>query len=110
METLYFIFQSIILGIVEGVTEFLPVSSTGHLIIFQNLLGFKGIHPNYVEMYTYVIQLGAILAVVILYWQKVKDTLINFFPQRVGYERSGFRFWFMILLLVFQEGFSEFFR
>lgn len=104
METLYFIFQSIILGIVEGVTEFLPVSSTGHLIIFQNLLGFKGIHPNYVEMYTYVIQLGAILAVVILYWQKVKDTLINFFPQRVGYERSGFRFWFMIFIACIPGG------
>ena len=55
-------------------------------------------------MYTYVIQLGAILAVVILYWQKVKDTLINFFPQRVGYERSGFRFWFMIFIACIPGG------
>lgn len=105
METLFLMFQSIILGVVEGITEFLPVSSTGHLIIFQNLLGFKGTHPNYVEMYTYVIQLGAILAVVILYWHKIKETLVNFFPQQVGYERSGFRFWFMIFIACIPGGF-----
>lgn len=98
MDTIFFIIKSVILGIVEGVTEFLPVSSTGHMIIFQNLMGFKGTNPNYVEMYTYVIQLGAILAVVILYWKKIMDTLINFFPQKVGYERSGFKFWFMIFV------------
>lgn len=98
METVIFIIKSIILGIVEGITEFLPVSSTGHLVIFQNLIGFKGVNPTYVEMYTYVIQLGAILAVVILYWEKIKDTLVNFFPQKVGYERSGLKFWFVIFV------------
>jgi len=98
MDSLLFILKSIILGIVEGITEFLPVSSTGHLVIFENLLGFKSTSPNYVEMYTYVIQLGAILAVVILYWRKIKDTIINFFPQKVGYEKSGFKFWFMIFI------------
>lgn len=98
MDSMYLLIKSIILGIVEGITEFLPVSSTGHMIIFQNLMGFKGTNPNYVEMYTYVIQLGAILAVVILYWKKIKETLLNFFPQKVGYEKSGFRFWFMIFI------------
>lgn len=98
MDMLIFLFKSVILGIVEGITEFLPVSSTGHLVIFQNLVRFQGTSPNYVEMYTYVIQLGAILAVVILYWRKIKDTLVNFFPQKVGYDRSGFRFWFMIFI------------
>ena len=98
MDAILLIIKSIILGIVEGLTEFLPVSSTGHLVIFQNLMGFKGTNPQYVEMYTYVIQLGAILAVVILYWQKIKETLINFFPQKVGYEKSGFKFWFMIFI------------
>lgn len=98
METLFFILKSMILGIVEGITEFLPVSSTGHLIIFTNLLKFESISPMYVEMYTYVIQLGAILAVVVLYWSKIKETLIDFFPKKVGFEKSGFRFWLMIVL------------
>jgi len=98
METIIFILKSVILGIVEGITEFLPVSSTGHLIIFTNLLKFESISPKYVEMYTYVIQLGAILAVVVLYWSKIKETLLNFFPKKVGFEKSGFRFWLMIVL------------
>lgn len=104
MDTIFLIIKSMILGIVEGLTEFLPVSSTGHLVIFQNLINFKGTNPSYVEMYTYVIQLGAILAVVILYWKKIKETLINFFPQKVGYEKSGFRFWFMIFIACIPGG------
>jgi undecaprenyl-diphosphatase len=98
METIFLIVKSIILGIVEGITEFLPVSSTGHIIIFENLMNFKGTNPNYVDMYTYVIQLGAILAVVVLYWRKIMNTLINFMPQKVGYEKSGFKFWLMIVI------------
>lgn len=98
MENFLFVIKSIILGIVEGITEFLPVSSTGHLIIFQNLMKFTSISDKYVEMYTYVIQLGAILAVVVLYWNKIMGTLKNFFPQKVGYEKSGFKFWFMIFI------------
>jgi undecaprenyl-diphosphatase len=104
MDTIFLILKSIVLGIVEGVTEFLPVSSTGHLVIFENILQFKGITENYVEMYTYVIQLGAILAVIVLYWEKIKETLINFFPQKVGYEKSGFRFWFMIFIACIPGG------
>lgn len=98
MDTLLFILKSIVLGIVEGITEFLPISSTGHLIIFQNALGFTSENSSYVEMYTYVIQLGAIMAVVLLYWRRIKDTIINFFPQKVGYQKSGFKFWFMIFI------------
>lgn len=104
METIFSILKSIILGIVEGITEFLPVSSTGHLVIFENLLGFKGTTPSYVEMYTYVIQLGAILAVIVLYWGKIKDTLVNFFPQKVGFEKSGFRFWLMLAIACIPGG------
>lgn len=104
MDTIFFIIKSAILGVIEGITEFLPVSSTGHLVIFENLMAFKGTHSNYVEMYTYVIQLGAILAVVILYWNKIKDTLVNFFPAKVGYERSGFRFWFIIFIACIPGG------
>lgn len=104
MEEIFTILKSIILGIVEGITEFLPVSSTGHLVIFSNLLGFSGTTPSYVEMYTYVIQLGAILAVIVLYWKKIKDTLVNFFPQKVGFERSGFRFWLMLAIACIPGG------
>lgn len=104
VDSLLFILKSIILGIVEGITEFLPVSSTGHLVIFEKLLGFNSVSQSYVEMYTYVIQLGAILAVILLYWNKIKDTLINFFPQKVGYAKSGFKFWFMIFIACIPGG------
>ncbi|QGU95943.1 undecaprenyl-diphosphate phosphatase [Clostridium bovifaecis] len=104
MDTVFLMIKSIILGIVEGLTEFLPVSSTGHMVIFENLMNFKGSNPNYVEMYTYVIQLGAILAVIVLYWGKIKGTLINFFPKKVGYEKSGFKFWFMIFIACIPGG------
>lgn len=56
----------IILGIVEGVTEFLPVSSTGHLILASELLGYE---PERWKVFNIVIQLGAILAIVVLYWR-----------------------------------------
>ncbi|WP_339061586.1 undecaprenyl-diphosphate phosphatase [Tepidibacillus marianensis] len=59
---------SIIQGIVEGLTEFLPISSTGHLILFGELLHFTG---NKAESFEIVIQLGAILAVAIIYWQRL---------------------------------------
>ncbi|MBE6068778.1 MAG: undecaprenyl-diphosphate phosphatase [Clostridium lundense] len=104
MDTIFLVIKSIILGIVEGITEFLPVSSTGHMVIFENLMGFKGTNPNYVEMYTYVIQLGAILAVIILYLEKIKETLRNFFPSKVGYEKSGFKFWLMIFIACIPGG------
>ncbi|NLW60186.1 MAG: undecaprenyl-diphosphate phosphatase [Firmicutes bacterium] len=104
METIILVLKSVLLGIVEGVTEFLPVSSTGHLVIAENLLGFRGENPHYVEMYTYVIQLGAILAVVVLYWGKIKETLVNFFPGQAGYDRSGFRFWFTIFVACIPGG------
>lgn len=65
------IVQSIIIGIVEGVTEFIPISSTGHMIITEKLLGLK--EDEFVKMFTIAIQLGAILAVVVLYWRKFFD-------------------------------------
>lgn len=62
------------LGIVEGLTEFLPVSSTGHLILFVNLLGFQG-PPGHV--FEVVIQFGAILAILVLYWRKFLHILLT---------------------------------
>lgn len=63
------ILQSIIIAIVEGLTEFLPVSSTGHMIIAENLLGVDTGDP-FVNAYTVIIQFGAILSVVCLYWKR----------------------------------------
>ena len=62
------IFDTIIIAIVEGLTEFLPVSSTGHMIITQNLLGVKS--DEFVKAFTFIIQFGAILSVVVLYWKR----------------------------------------
>lgn len=62
------ILDSIIIAIVEGLTEFLPVSSTGHMIIAQNILGVES--TNYVKAFTFIIQFGAILSVVWLYWKR----------------------------------------
>lgn len=60
--------QTIIIAIVEGLTEFLPVSSTGHMIIAQNMLGIQS--TDFVKAFTVIIQFGAILSVVCLYWKR----------------------------------------
>ncbi len=62
------IFDTIIIAVVEGLTEFLPVSSTGHMIITQNLLGVAP--TDFVKAFTFIIQFGAILSVVCLYWKR----------------------------------------
>ncbi|MEW9698279.1 undecaprenyl-diphosphate phosphatase [Paenibacillus sp. SI8] len=63
------IFEAIIIGIVEGLTEFLPVSSTGHMILAQSLLNTQ--NDEVMKTFDFVIQLGAILAVVIIYWKRI---------------------------------------
>lgn len=62
------ILEAIIIAIVEGLTEFLPVSSTGHMIIAQNVLGVES--TEFVKAFTFIIQFGAILSVVVLYWKR----------------------------------------
>lgn len=81
--------QTIIIAIVEGVTEFLPVSSTGHMIIVQKLLGIDA-NLDFVKTFTVNIQFGAILSVVVLYWKRFFQTwdfywklLIAFLPAAV---------------------------
>jgi len=65
------IIKAIIYGIVEGVTEWLPISSTGHLILVEQLIPFKGTSEDFFGMFDVVIQLGAILAVVLLFWKQI---------------------------------------
>ncbi len=86
------ILKAIIIAIVEGLTEFIPVSSTGHMILAGSAINFKG---EFADMFEVVIQLGAILAVVVLYWSKIKDSVIEFFKYIFtgGKEgKTGFRF------------------
>ena len=64
------IIKAIILGIVEGITEWLPISSTGHMILVDEVLKLN-MSPEFMEMFLVVIQLGAILAVILLYWKKI---------------------------------------
>ncbi|MGL4362710.1 MAG: undecaprenyl-diphosphate phosphatase [Cellulosilyticaceae bacterium] len=92
--------KAIILGIIEGLTEFLPVSSTGHLIIFSNLIDFyKHFDKEFVDIFNMVIQLGAILAVVVYYWKKIWSTVLNLFPNKNrSFSESGLYFWLMILI------------
>ena len=66
------IFQTVILAIVEGITEFLPVSSTGHMIIAQKILAMES--TEFVKAFTVNIQFGAILSVVVLYWKRFFQT------------------------------------
>ena len=63
--------KAILFGIVEGVTEWLPISSTGHLILIQDFIQFKDQNSAFMEMFNVVIQLGAIMAVVVIYFDKL---------------------------------------
>ena len=63
--------KAIIYGIVEGITEWLPISSTGHLILVEELIPFSGTSEGFFGMFDVVIQLGAILAVVVLFWKQI---------------------------------------
>ena len=65
--------KAAVMGVVEGLTEFLPISSTGHLILAGALLGFD---DEKAKVFDIAIQTGAILAVIIVYWKKLRDTAL----------------------------------
>jgi undecaprenyl-diphosphatase len=71
--------KAAVMGVVEGLTEFLPISSTGHLILAGALLGFD---DERAKVFDIAIQTGAILAVVIVYWQKIRDTVVALPTQK----------------------------
>ena len=75
------VLTAIILGIVEGVTEFLPVSSTGHLILATDLLGYDA---DKWKVFNVVIQLGAILAIIVLYWRTFMGVMAGLFQREKG--------------------------
>ena len=92
--------ETIIIAIVEGLTEFLPVSSTGHMIITQNLLNIPQGDP-FVHAFTFIIQFGAILSVVCLYWRRFFR--LNHSPAPVGsstFQKLKHKYIFYWLLFV----------
>src|ERR1700712_5204647 len=77
------IFQAVILAIVEGLTEFLPVSSTGHMIIASSLMGIA--EDPFTKMFTVAIQFGAILSVVVLYFKRFFKSVDFYFKLFVAF-------------------------
>lgn len=99
--TFLLMLKAVIIGIVEGITEFLPVSSTGHMIIVEHIINFKyPYYPKeYVDMFTIVIQLGAIIAIIVLYWNKIISSFKNLKPGK-----WGFRLWLNIIIAFIPSG------
>ncbi len=75
--------QAIIIAVVEGITEFLPVSSTGHMIVSSTVMGIE--KEDFTKLFTVAIQLGAILSVVVLYWRRFFQTLDFYYKLFVAF-------------------------
>lgn len=90
----YNLIKAIILGIVEGVTEWLPISSTGHLILVQEFMKLDA-RPEFIEMFNVVVQLGAIIAVILIYFNKLNP----FSPKKTATEKKDtWNLWFKVLV------------
>ena len=85
--------KAAIMGVVEGLTEFLPISSTGHLILTASLLDFTG---DKIKVFDIAIQTGAIFAVILVYWQRLRDTAASY-----GSDPRARRFVFNVLIAFF---------
>lgn len=96
------IIYSIIYGVIEGITEWLPISSTGHLILAENFLKFEGLSEGFFDMFDVVIQLGAILAVVVLYFKSIWPLKMgkskNVGNARVVWDKNILILWAKILV------------
>ncbi|MBQ9196320.1 MAG: undecaprenyl-diphosphate phosphatase [Clostridia bacterium] len=98
---LFNLLKSALMGLVQGITEWLPVSSGGHLLILNALLPLKGITEDFWNLYDVVIQLGSILAVVVLYFRRLNP----FAPSKSPAEkRDTWSLWFKIIVAVIPSG------
>lgn len=95
MNLIIEILKAIALGVVEGITEWLPISSTGHMILVDEFLHLN-VTPQFKEMFLVVIQLGAILAVVVLYWHKLWPFGIE--NKRIVPKKDIWQMWFKVLV------------
>ncbi len=96
METFIEILKAILFGIVEGITEWLPVSSTGHLILLEELVKLK-VSEEFYEMFQVVIQLGAILAVIVLFFHKLNPFSPKKSPKM---KQNTWQLWFKVVAAV----------
>lgn len=88
------ILKAVLYGIIEGITEWLPISSTGHLILFEELF-WKSSNPDFMEMFRVVIQLGAILAVIVMFFRKLNP----FSPKKDSIaKRSTWEMWLKVII------------
>lgn len=94
------IIKAVIYGLVEGITEWLPISSTGHLILLEEIMPFKELSPEFFSMFGVVIQLGAILAVVVLFWNQIFPFCFGKKKAQTGkfVDMSIMNLWFKILV------------
>lgn len=99
------IWDTIVIAIVEGLTEFLPVSSTGHMIIAQSVLGVPS--TEFVKAFTIIIQFGAILSVVWLYWKRFfhLNSCVVFDKEAVAGQNVGSRWWIYTKRIVYKFDF-----
>lgn len=94
MSFLVELLKTILYGIIEGITEWLPISSTGHLILFEELF-WKSTDPAFMEMFRVVIQLGAILAVIVAFFRKLNP----FSRQKDAIaKRATWELWFKVII------------
>lgn len=89
--------KAILFGIVEGITEWLPISSTGHLILVQEFVNFNNQNQAFINMFNVVIQLGAILAVMVIYFDKLNPFQKGKSPQEV---RLTWQLWLKVLIAI----------
>ncbi len=95
MQTLIEIIKAFVLGVVEGITEWLPISSTGHMILVDEFLHLN-VSEDFLEMFLVVIQLGAILAVVVLYWGKLWPFGIK--DKKIYPKKDIWQMWFKVVV------------
>ena len=96
MDMIFEILKAVLFGIVEGITEWLPISSTGHMILLNEFVKLQ-VSEEFYNMFEVVIQLGAILAVILLFFHKLNP----FSPQKSApQKRNTWRLWFKVVIAV----------
>ena len=100
-------FKTILLGIVEGITEWLPISSTGHMILVDEFLHLN-VSEEFKNLFLVVIQFGAILAVVLLFWEKLWP--FGYDEKKIVIKKNIFNMWFHVPAIIIGLPFDDFFE